>query len=212
MERKVEFNLRQSREFNDIAKNIFAPIYPMIVDHAIKKCGKTSGYALDLGSGPAHLAIALAKKTDFHVLALDFVSDIYKISKENIQEQGLVDRVTPVIGDVHEIPVYGSSLDLVVSRGSLFFWKDMVKVFKEIWRVLKPGGKTFIGGGFGNAELKDQIYKQMAEIRPDWHKEVKERQKNMNDDKIRNSLKASRIPGYEIARDESGFWIIMDKT
>jgi SAM-dependent methyltransferase len=212
MTTEVRFNLQQSKGFNEIAKNIFSPIYPVIVDCAIEKCGKTSGHALDLGSGPAHLAIALAKKTDFRVLALDFVPDIYKISKENIQEQGVIDRVIPITGDVHEIPVCGSCIDLIVSRGSLFFWKDMVKVFKEVWRVLKPGGKTFIGGGFGNAELKDQIFKQMAEIQTDWHKEVKERQKNINDDQIRSMLKDSRIPNYEIIRDESGFWIIMDKT
>jgi ubiquinone/menaquinone biosynthesis C-methylase UbiE len=144
MPEKVEFNLQQSKNFNQIVKDIFAPIYPVIVDQALKKCGKTEGNALDLGSGPAHLAIALAKKTNLHVVALDFVPDIYKISKENIREQGLINRVMPLIGDVHEIPVHDSSFDLIVSRGSLFFWKNKIKVFKEALRVLRPGGKTFI--------------------------------------------------------------------
>jgi ubiquinone/menaquinone biosynthesis C-methylase UbiE len=211
MPAKVEFNLQQSKNFNQIVKNIFAPIYPVIVDQAIKKSGKTEGNALDLGSGPAHLAIALAKKTDLHVVALDFVPDIYKISKQNIREQGLLNRVTPLIGDVHEIPVRDSSFDLIVSRGSIFFWKDKTRVFKEAWRILKPGGKTFIGGGFGNAETKARVFKQMAERQPEWHNEVKDRMQMMNNDNIRSILADALIKNHEIIRDDSGFWIVLDK-
>jgi SAM-dependent methyltransferase len=37
---------------------------------------------------------------------------------------------------------------VIVSRGSFQFWGDQVAAFREIYRVLKPGGVAWIGRGF----------------------------------------------------------------
>ena len=47
------------------------------------------------------------------------------------------------------MPFADKSFELVVSRGSFPFWEDKVGGFREVYRVLKPGGIGFIGGGFG---------------------------------------------------------------
>jgi hypothetical protein len=52
----------------------------------------------------------------------------------------------------------------------------------------------------------------MAERQPDWHNEVKDRMQMMSDDNIRSILADALITSYEVIRDESGFWIVMDKN
>jgi SAM-dependent methyltransferase len=43
-----------------------------------------------------------------------------------------------------------ASVDLVVSRGSVFFWDDPAQGIREAHRVLRPGGWAMIGGGLGS--------------------------------------------------------------
>ncbi len=41
------------------------------------------------------------------------------------------------------------SVDVVVSRGSFYFWQDRAKGLREVRRILRPGGHAMIGGGLG---------------------------------------------------------------
>ena len=50
-------------------------------------------------------------------------------------------------------------MDFLVSRGSIFFWEEPAKGLKEVQRVLRPGGKAFIGGGAGSAYPHDAVQK-----------------------------------------------------
>jgi ubiquinone/menaquinone biosynthesis C-methylase UbiE len=211
MAREISFDEKHLREFDYIAKTVFAPIYPVIAGQAIARTGKTQGRCVDLGSGPAYLALALAKSTELMVIALDFAEANYPICRKNIEEAGMTDRVYPLIGDVHEIPVRDGEVDLVVSRGSLFFWRDLTKVFNEVWRTLKKGGMTFIGGGFGNPELSKSIFEQMAVLDPDWQKERKCRLGEDNVARIKRAIADSKLLSAEVNQDETGFWIVARK-
>jgi len=47
------------------------------------------------------------------------------------------------------MPLPSESVDLVFSRGSIFFWDDPAQGLQEVYRVLRPGGEAMIGGGRG---------------------------------------------------------------
>ena len=110
------------------------------------------------------------------------------------------------------MPFEDNYADLVVSRGSIFFWEDLGKAFSEILRVLKPGGVAFIGGGFGSAKIEEDIVKKMAKEYPEWRKSEKKGKKTTIKRRLKivKALLEEEIP-YESICDESGFWIILRK-
>ncbi|NLA76055.1 MAG: class I SAM-dependent methyltransferase, partial [Deltaproteobacteria bacterium] len=143
-----------AKEFSSIAHNIFKPVYPIIAGQIIARTGITSGTCLDIGCGSGYLGAAIAKATQLYVHFLDQSPDMIEIAKQTIQENNIQERSVTITGGVSSIALPDNSINLAVSRGSVFFWEGLPKAFQEIYRVLAPGGCTYIGGGFGTRELK----------------------------------------------------------
>jgi ubiquinone/menaquinone biosynthesis C-methylase UbiE len=200
------------QNFDDLAKTIFAPLHPVIARQIVERCEIKNGICIDAGSGPAPLAIALAKITNLKIYAFDISEEMCKLAKENVKESRLSGKIIPILGDVEDMPFPDNSADLIVSRGSVFFWDDKVKAFKEIYRVLKPRGMTYIGGGFGTAELRDKIAKEMEKRDSNWKKDVKERLGKNNVERLKEELAKANIYNYEIIHDDSGIWILIRKA
>ncbi len=139
-----------AEEFDQIAREVFAPIYPYLAKQVSEDYKITRGTAVDAGSGPGYWAIELARITDLKVYALDLDPEAVRIVRRNVAKAGLDGRVEAVEGNVQKMPFADGFADLVVSRGSYPFWKDKVAAFREIRRILKPGGVAFVGGGLGS--------------------------------------------------------------
>ncbi len=210
-DKKERFGSEKARDMNSIAKTLFAPVYPLIAKQAIQRFGITNGTCIDLGSGPASLSIAMAKASDLQVIALDFSDDMHEVAAKNIEDAGLTDRICLVHGDVHDIPLADDTADLIVSRGSMFFWDDIHTAFREIYRVLKSGGRTYIGGGFGNQKMRDEIETKMIAQNPDWKEMNKNNMSPENRQRFATMLDEIGVPDYEIIFGDEGFWIVLNK-
>ena len=204
-------DLKTARAMDKIAKTVFAPIYPLIAEQVRSLHGITSGHCIDIGSGSAALSISLARITDLDILALDPSLNCFSIARDNICDQGLEHRITPVQGRVTNMPFDDNFADLVVSRGSIFFWQDLVAAFNEIYRVLKPGGKTHVGGGFGSGNLKKSIFKQMAKEGGGFAEKINGRMNPETFHQFRMALDASSASQYDITQSDAGFWIHIHK-
>jgi len=198
-------------EFNEIAQTIFFPIYPVIAHQILKRADIDNGSCLDVGSGPAHLAIALATLSDLTVFALDNAKPMCQIAEANVEKYRLERRVKPVFGDVNAIPFGNASMDLVVSRGSFFFWENLPHGLSECWRVLKPGGMAYIGGGFGNTRLREEIATRMRERDPGWEEKRRGWYANCSPHIVRSALAAAGIYEYDLIQDDSGYWVCFSK-
>ncbi|MDD8025169.1 MAG: class I SAM-dependent methyltransferase, partial [Acidobacteriota bacterium] len=184
------------------------PIYPYLAQQMKQDYGITSGIAVDAGCGPAYWAIALAKTTDLQVRALDIDPEALAIADRNIAAAGLRDRVKTVLGDIHKIPLPDDYADLVVSRGSLPFWTDKVQAFREIKRILKPGGVAFIGGGLGSLMPSSE----RTRIRDIMEKEQigAPKELEVNFEKLSQILRQAGIPIFKLTTDEGcicGGWV-----
>jgi ubiquinone/menaquinone biosynthesis C-methylase UbiE len=201
---------RKSPGFAYIAEHIFAPIYPVIANHIVTESGVTRGTCLDLGCGIASLGIAVAQITGMQVYGVDLSKEMCRLSQEKALRHEIADKVVSVIADVHMLPFRNSCVDLIVSRGSVFFWNDLPVAFNEIARVLAPAGQAWIGGGFGTKELREQISKKMVAFDPQWHNNSKERLSPENLKAIENAGGQTELVCHTV-RDDSGFWAVLSK-
>lgn len=198
-------------DFEKIVKGAFAPIYPVIAKQIVDKCKITKGNCIDVGCGSGPLSIMLAKITDLDIYALDVSTKAIGLLKDKIETEGLSKRIKPMLNDAESMPFDDGFADLIVSRGSMFFWNDQAKAFKEIYRVLKPNGMAYIGCGFGTVELFEEVKKKMEKIDPQWDENRKKRLENDDASKIERILKKTKIPIHEIIDEDSEYWIILKK-
>ena len=156
-------------------KEVFAPVYPLIARQIVDKTAIKHGLCLDVGAGTGHLGIEVAKITNMEVMLMDCSRQMLSIANENIISSALTGQVKTVFGDVCNIPLEDQSVDLVISRGALFFWEDKKKAFNEISRVLTSGGIAYVGGGFGSEDLKNVIDTEMQKRDHAWSKNMKKK-------------------------------------
>jgi len=193
------------REFDRIARHIFAPIYPVIAGQITERTGVASGICLDLGSGGGYLGLALAASTDLSLVLLDSSAEMVRIAHENIAAAEMKKRMSAVHGNVHRLPLHTASVDLVVSRGSVFFWEDKAAAFSEIKRVLRPGGRVYIGGGMGTPALMEEITARMKAVNSELRHGPGDGRSS--EEEYRRILRDTGFKAYEVRRDETGFWI-----
>ncbi len=147
--------------FYKTATGRFAPVYPALAEQIVADFGITQGICVDVGGGCGSLAIALTKITDLQVCVLDIDPWAVRLCNLLVDEAGLTGRIIAVEGDAQAMYLRDDLADLVVSRGSIFFWPDQLAGLMECYRILKPGGVAYIGGGFSRI-LDPQIRTPLA--------------------------------------------------
>ena len=133
--------------------------YPYVVEDILRFCKPIKGFWVDLGAGKGQIAIPLIEAAGNPVVMLDPNGEALTKGLEIAREQKLEDRLSAVVGRAEAMPFPDNTVDLVVSRGSIFFWDDPVKGLREVYRVLRPGGKAYIGGGAGSGYPKWAVEK-----------------------------------------------------
>lgn len=96
---------------------------------------------IDLGSGAGNDCFIARAETgeDGRVIGIDFTPAMIEKAKENAQKLGF-SNVEFRQGDIEKMPVSANTADVIVSNCVLNLVPDKDAVFKEIFRVLKPGG------------------------------------------------------------------------
>lgn len=103
------------------------------------------GCALEIGPGPGYEGLEWLRKTDDTILkGLDTSEEMVYLARKNAQDYGLAHRAEYFVGDAGSIPFADSRFDAVFSINSLHKWHCPKKIFDEIFRVLRPGGRYFI--------------------------------------------------------------------
>jgi ubiquinone/menaquinone biosynthesis C-methylase UbiE len=107
--------------------------------------GINRGLVLEIGPGPGYLGLEWLKKTDKTSLqTLEISLDMIKIAEKNAIDYNFQKRIKNIHGNALEMPFEDNMFDGVFTNGSLHEWADPIKVFNEIYRVLKIDGKYCI--------------------------------------------------------------------
>ena len=134
--------------FYKMARGPFAPVYPAFAKQLVADYHITKGVCVDVGGAEGSLAVELAKITGLTVYVVDISPEAVRLCSLLTDEAGLTGRVRSVEGDADDLPLKDGFADLVVSRNSLFEWPDKLQGIKEAYRILKPGGVAYLGGGY----------------------------------------------------------------
>lgn len=103
---------------------------------------KEGDVVLDLGSGGGIDVLLSAKRVgpSGKAYGLDMTDEMLELALKNKTEAG-VDNVEFLKGYIEEIPLPPASVDVVISNCVINLSVDKPKVFAEMFRVLKPGGR-----------------------------------------------------------------------
>jgi malonyl-CoA O-methyltransferase len=90
---------------------------------------------IDAGTGTGNLVELLAKKfPSSHILAVDAAQNMLKQTKKYSKS------FFPLCADVLQLPLSDHCVDIIISNFMLEWCDEVVKVFQEFKRVLKPNG------------------------------------------------------------------------
>src|SRR5262245_6869943 len=96
------------------------------------------GCWLDAGCGAGLLACAIGIK-GFHVIGVDFTTEMVEHCVQNAKRAGLSSRVAFSLGDVESLPFRTGSLGGLISSGLIEYLAVPQRAFAEFARVLRPG-------------------------------------------------------------------------
>ncbi len=97
---------------------------------------------LDVGCGSGWLSRRIAEKLpEGRVVGMDVSDQMVRVARRT---SGEYDHVLYVTGEVGEIPWEASFFTQAISVESAYYWPDPAAGLKEIFRVLRPGGKFWM--------------------------------------------------------------------
>jgi ubiquinone/menaquinone biosynthesis C-methylase UbiE len=150
---------RKVKNFYDKNHDAFIKVYGKVIqafrtnnlssllDYQFNAAGFQKGdKLLDAGCGVCGPAIHFAKTNDVLIDAISISEKQIEQSKEEIAENGLMDRVNPVLGDYHKL----SSIFRKDEYNGVYFLESFghspnkERLLSEVWEVLKPGGICYI--------------------------------------------------------------------
>jgi ubiquinone/menaquinone biosynthesis C-methylase UbiE len=104
----------------------------------------TGQRVLELGAGTGRVTIPLASD-GHHVTAVDRMPAMLTRLQAKLAAQPLLAaRVEPVLGEITALPCEAARFDLVIAPFNvlmhLYRWQDLLACFREVHRVLVPGG------------------------------------------------------------------------
>ena len=113
---------------------------------------------LDLGSGGGIDCFLAAERVgdSGHVIGIDMTHAMIDLARQNAEKLD-ADNVVFKLGKIEAIPQQDATVDLVISNCVIALSPDKDRVFDEIHRILKPGGRFVVSDMVVTEELPDEV-------------------------------------------------------
>jgi ubiquinone/menaquinone biosynthesis C-methylase UbiE len=120
----------------------------------------------DVACGPGMLSLAAAQ-LGATVTAIDFSPEMIALLRESARSEGA--RIDARVGDGMALPLAGASCDAAFSMFGLIFFPDRGKGFRELLRILAPGGRAVVGSWVPEERvpLRSDLNRTLCALVPD---------------------------------------------
>lgn len=133
-------------------------------------CGNPTAFAdlksgevvLDLGSGGGVDCFLAAQKVGERgfVIGIDMTEAMIDRSKQNAIAGGYA-NVNFRLGEIEDLPVDSNTVDAIISNCVINLAPDKSRVFGEMYRVLKPGGRFCVSDVVSKGAIPPQVQEDM---------------------------------------------------
>jgi ubiquinone/menaquinone biosynthesis C-methylase UbiE len=131
--------------YDTLSRLLLSPLVKRIAAD-VAAVAPASAQVLEVGCGPGHLSIRLARHHGLEVTGLDLDPAMIARARANTRRPEPGDERWPefLVGDVAALAFPDRSFDLVVSTLSMHHWADPTAGLAEIGRLLRPGARALI--------------------------------------------------------------------
>ena len=118
---------------------------------------------VDLGSGGGFDCFLSAQEVGEtgYVIGVDMTPDMVTKARSNA-EKGKYSNVEFRLGEIEHLPVADGTADIIISNCVINLSPDKDSVYREAYRVVKPGGRLSISDIVATETLPDEIQKDLA--------------------------------------------------
>ena len=124
------------------------------------KAGET---VVDLGSGGGFDCFLAAKQVGEtgRVIGVDMTPDMLSKARDNAEKMQ-AENVEFRLGEIEHLPVADNSTDIIMSNCVINLSPDKLSVFRDAYRILKPGGRLAISDIVATVPLPAEVQKDLA--------------------------------------------------
>ena len=125
---------------------------------------KENEVVLDLGSGGGLDCFLAARRVgpQGKVIGLDMTPDMIQLARANAEKLSL-DNAEFRLGEMEHMPIESGSVDVVISNCVINLSPDKNAVFREVFRVLKPGGRLCVSDIVTHGKLPASVRESLEQ-------------------------------------------------
>ena len=164
-----------TEQFDQFTERLSSPL----ADRMIRLAGiRPEDHVLDVGTGTGVVAFRAAEKVGDRgrVVGIDLSEGMLAAANSKVARLGLAERIEFRQMDAENLQFPDATFDIAVSLFALLHFPDPLTALKEIYRVLKPGGRLVVAVGSSPPLLSVEGLAHRLKVLPDLVRRIQGKQ------------------------------------